>query len=338
MESLGEDDPRRDDIKQIQLAGTSATALTRQLLAFSRRQILAPQILDLNTLVNRLQPMLRRLIGEHIVLEVVVDPALLRINADPGQIEQVLMNLAVNAKDAMPMSGRLRIDTAMVELDEAFVATHPGATSGHHVRLSVTDNGIGMEPDVLAHLFEPFFTTKDQGKGTGLGLATVYGIVKQSGGYAVQSAPRHGKTFRSNFPRGFRGFDCAERDASSGPTGTENSPECRGPRLEVRQISVCAGAPRLHRPGRRRTGRPRSNFWQAPRSSGPFIDRHRDAVYERSRTCHPVGWPRSLDTRDLHVRLHRRRDHETRCIGSGNRFPAKAVPVAAVAGPGARGP
>jgi PAS domain S-box-containing protein len=201
MESLAEDDPLRNDIQQIQLAGHSATALTKQLLAFSRRQILAPQVLDLNALVTAMLPMLRRLIGEDLTLESALDPSLLRISADPGQVEQVIMNLAVNARDAMPMGGRLLVETNMAEVDEVFVALQPGATPGHHVRLSLTDTGVGMDAGVLAHLFEPFFTTKEQGKGTGLGLATVYGIVEQSGGHVwVKSVLGQGTTFSIDFP------------------------------------------------------------------------------------------------------------------------------------------
>ncbi len=208
MEQLPEGDPLRKDVAHILHAGHSATALTKQLLAFSRKQILDPQVLDLNALVSRMQPMLRRLIGEDVELLTSLDQALLRINADPGQVEQVIMNLAVNARDAMPMGGQLQIATDMVDLDARFVSANPGAIKGHYVRLTLTDSGVGMDPDVLAHLFEPFFTTKEQGKGTGLGLATVYGIVKQSGGYiSVKSAEGHGTTFVVHFPSVQRAAD-----------------------------------------------------------------------------------------------------------------------------------
>lgn len=201
MEQMPEDDPGRKDVAHIIHAGHSAAALTKQLLAFSRKQILAPEVLDLNALVSGTQSILRRLIGEDVELQVSLDPALRRINADRGQVEQVIMNLAVNARDAMPAGGVLRIETDMVNLDAAFAASHPGAPRGEHVRLSLTDTGVGMAPDVLAHLFEPFFTTKDQGKGTGLGLATVYGIVKQSEGYiSLTSVEGQGTTFFVHFP------------------------------------------------------------------------------------------------------------------------------------------
>ncbi|MDP3717514.1 MAG: PAS domain S-box protein [Acidobacteriota bacterium] len=201
MEQLPEGDPRRKDIGHILHAGHSATALTRQLLAFSRKQILAPQVLDLNALVGDMQPMLRRLIGESVEIVPVLDDALLRINADRGQLEQVILNLVVNARDAMPGGGTLRLATDMVHIDDTFVAENPGSAPGHYVRLTIADTGTGMSPEVLAHLFEPFFTTKEQGKGTGLGLATVYGIVKQSGGYiSVSSREGEGTAVTIHLP------------------------------------------------------------------------------------------------------------------------------------------
>ena len=183
------------DMEEIKKAGEQAVRLTRQLLAFSRKQRLEPEVLDLNQIVGDLTKMLSRLIGEDIRLDVVATESLGRVKLDPSQIEQVLMNLVVNARDAMPMGGRLTIATANVDIDDAFAAGHPGATTGRHVALRVTDTGTGMRPDVLAHVFEPFFTTKPVGKGTGLGLSTVYGIVKQSSGYIeIKSEPGTGTT------------------------------------------------------------------------------------------------------------------------------------------------
>jgi PAS domain S-box-containing protein len=202
------------DVEQIRRASERAATLTRQLLAFSRRQFLQPQVIDVNTLVGNLATMLRRLIGEHIQLELRLDPAAGRVSADPGQLEQVVMNLTVNARDAMPQGGLMTLETGPAVLDEAFVGTHPGSSRGAHVRLSIHDTGCGMTADVLSHLFEPFFTTKEPGRGTGLGLSTVYGIVKQHRGYIdVQSEPGQGSTFAVYLPR-VDAKPAAERTAS----------------------------------------------------------------------------------------------------------------------------
>jgi PAS domain S-box-containing protein len=195
------DDDRREDIAEIRHAAERAADLTSQLLAFSRKQVIVPKVLDLNEVIGRIAGMLGRLIGEPIALTTVLEPTLGRVLADPGQIEQVLVNLVVNARDAMPDGGRLRIETDNVVLDEAFAQRYEGAVPGPHVMLGVIDEGVGMDAEVQSHMFEPFFTTKDKAKGTGLGLATVYGIVKQSGGYiAVESAPGAGTAMRIYLP------------------------------------------------------------------------------------------------------------------------------------------
>jgi CheY-like chemotaxis protein len=197
------DDTRRDDLLEIKKAAERATSLTRQLLAFSRKQVLQPCVLDLNIVVADLEKMLRRLIGEHIALVTDCLPSLARVRADRGQLEQVLVNLAVNARDAMPNGGTLRIRTSNVELTQEHWLGHPDVEPrpGRYVLLSVTDTGIGMDRATQARIFEPFFTTKGPGKGTGLGLATVYGIVKQSGGYIwVYSEPDDGASFRIYLP------------------------------------------------------------------------------------------------------------------------------------------
>jgi two-component system cell cycle sensor histidine kinase/response regulator CckA len=211
LSEMREGDSLRQDIEQILNAGQSAAALTKQLLAFSRKQILHPQVLDLPAVIRGMHSLLQRLIGEDVTLDLASSGEVPRIFADRGQLEQVVMNLAVNARDAMPSGGTLRVGVDAVVLDEGFVARHPGSTAGPHVRLTVSDTGVGMGPEVLAHLFEPFFTTKEKGKGTGLGLATVYGIVKQSAGYiAVESVPGQGTSFRIHFP-------CAPADSATEP-------------------------------------------------------------------------------------------------------------------------
>ena len=194
--------PLRSDVEEIRHAGKSAAGLTQQLLAFSRKQILQPQIVDLNTIVTSMGALLRRLIGEDIELRTLLAAPLDRVCADAGQIEQIIMNLVLNARDAVPHGGSVTIETENVELDARWVALHPGTSKGRHVMLAISDTGVGMDQEVQAHLFEPFFTTKERGQGTGLGLATVYGIVKQSGGSIfVYSEPDHGTTFKIFLPR-----------------------------------------------------------------------------------------------------------------------------------------
>ncbi|MBP7148920.1 MAG: response regulator [Acidobacteria bacterium] len=197
---LEPEDPRRGRVLEIQRAADRAAALTRQLLAFARRQVMQPQLVDLNEVVLDLERLLKRLIGEPIELRTALDPALGRVKADPGQIGQVLLNLVVNARDAMTHGGKLTIHTGSVELDDRYALGHLGAPKGHYVALSVTDTGDGIDAQTLAHIFEPFFTTKPEG--TGLGLATVYGIVKQSGGEIyVYSEPGRGTQFKILLPR-----------------------------------------------------------------------------------------------------------------------------------------
>jgi signal transduction histidine kinase len=201
LQALKPGDPVRDDVEQIKLAGERAAALTRQLLAFSRQQVLQPKVLDLNVLVAGMEKMLRRIVGEQMEVVSSLSERLGRVNADPGQIEQVLLNLIVNARDAMPRGGKITVETANVDLGEEYARTHPEVKPGPHVMLSVGDKGTGMAPEVYSRLFEPFFTTKEPGKGTGLGLATVYGIVKQSGGsISVQSELGAGSVFKVYLP------------------------------------------------------------------------------------------------------------------------------------------
>jgi PAS domain S-box-containing protein len=202
LRDLPPGDVMRGDVEEIRKASERAAALTRQLLAYSRRQMLQPEILDLNVVVAEMDRMLRRLIGEHIALVTVPGPDLGRVRADPSQIEQVLVNLVVNARDAMLDGGRLTIETANADLDASYAQEHLGATPGAYTMLAVTDTGTGMDATVRAHLFEPFFTTKEVGKGTGLGLATVYGIVQQSGGHiSVYTEVGQGSSFTVYLPR-----------------------------------------------------------------------------------------------------------------------------------------
>ncbi len=211
---LPKDNPIRDDMQEISKAAQRAASLTRQLLAFSRQQVLEPRILDLNEILGGMDKMLRRILGADIDLVSVPAAKLGRVRADPGSIEQVIMNLVVNARDAMPTGGKLTMETANVTLDDHYVREHPEAKSGPHVMLALSDNGCGMTPEVRRRVFEPFFTTKEKGKGTGLGLSTVFGIVKQSGGSVwVYSELGRGTSFKVYLPQVDAAREAAEQPA-----------------------------------------------------------------------------------------------------------------------------
>ena len=228
----------REDLKQIEAAATRAAELTSQLLAFARRQVVELQIVDLNERALATERMLRRVIGEHIDLRSFYAEGVGKIRVDPGQVDQILMNLAVNARDAMPNGGQLTIETANVFLNEVEASAHPGVAPGQYVMLAVGDTGAGMDRGTLAHIFEPFFTTKVAGQGTGLGLATCYGIVKQAGGWIwVDSEPGKGTTFKVHFPR-VRDVPVAAKPEPSATTrGSETLVVAEDDEM-VRQVAV----------------------------------------------------------------------------------------------------
>jgi nitrogen-specific signal transduction histidine kinase/ActR/RegA family two-component response regulator len=199
---MGVDNPLCREVGEINKAAQRAASLTQQLLAFSRRQVFQLKVLDLNALITGMQKMLQRLVNESIAMEVHLDPSLGRLLADATQLEQILLNLVINARDAMAQGGKLLIETSNVELDEGYARMHMSVKPGPYIQLVVSDTGIGMDEDIRRHLFEPFFTTKEQGKGTGLGLSMVFGIVKQSGGNIWDySEPGAGTSFKIYFPR-----------------------------------------------------------------------------------------------------------------------------------------
>jgi len=221
---IAEADPRRARVEQIAASGATGALLTKHLLAFSRRKALVPQVLDLRGAIDAVDPILRRLLGEDIELEVRCSEEVCPVKADPGQLQQVVLNLAANARDAMPRGGQLTIEVKTVELDESYTRQHPSIKPGRYEMLAVSDTGTGMDAETATHLFEPFFTTKEIGKGTGLGLATVYGIVKQSGGDIwVYSEPGVGTIFKVYLPRSFEQVEATQpaQRANGNLTGTE---------------------------------------------------------------------------------------------------------------------
>lgn len=221
LDGLGSSDRAYIPLEEIRKAGVQAASLTHQLLAFSRQQVLAPQVLDLNPLVADMEKMLRRLLGEDVDLVMVQDPGLGQVKADPGQIRQIVANLAVNARDAMPQGGKLTIETSNAEFDAAYEQKHPIGSPGRYVMLAVSDTGTGMDAETPARIFEPFFTTKEEGKGTGLGLAMVYGTVRQSGGFIwVYSEPGRGTAIKIYLPRVEEVAESVEHSEAHGQSTT----------------------------------------------------------------------------------------------------------------------
>ena len=215
---IGAQDASAQFIVNIREAVTRGTSLTKQLLAFSRRQVVQPFVLDLNERLREVSKLLRPLMADDVDVAMILRPTIALVEADPGQLDQIVLNLAVNARDAMPRGGRFILETTLVEFDEAFAREHPPLTAGKYVQLAISDTGSGMDAATVSRIFEPFFTTKEPGKGTGLGLATVYGIVRQSGGYIwVYSEPGHGTTFKMYFPSADHKVKAIQKTQSDAP-------------------------------------------------------------------------------------------------------------------------
>jgi CheY-like chemotaxis protein len=224
LDEMDPADPLREPVDEILLAGNRAAALTRQLLTFSRKQVAEPRVISLNDVVADARKMLSRLIGDDVEIVTNLDAGAGSVVADSSQINQVLMNLAINARDAMPGGGRIIVETSNTDLDEGYAAQHAGVEAGPYVLLSIADTGAGMTPEVVQHIFDPFFTTKEIGMGTGLGLSTVYGIVRQAGGWIwVYSEPGRGSTFKIYLPRAGAAPEppAAPVSAAESPRGTE---------------------------------------------------------------------------------------------------------------------
>lgn len=283
---IGSDHPLRQEAEQIASAARSAARLTHQLLAFSRKQVVQPRILNLNEVVADTERMLRHLIGEDIELVVVLDPNLSYVKVDPIQIEQVILNLALNARDAMPKGGKLTITTKNFYVNEEFARQRLGMKPGLYAMMSVTDTGVGMDSDIMSHIFEPFFTTKEPGKGTGLGLSTVYGIVKQSDGFIdVQSEVGRGSTFTIYLPSVEEPSQppCRSRSHSRNSSWQRDDSSGGGSRGGAHPPCQCPAASRIHYPGsKKRSGSFRclSELWPSDRLTG---DGHRAARHERTR-------------------------------------------------------
>ncbi len=320
-------DPTYEDMQQVLKAADRATTLTKQLLAFSRKQIVQPKVVDMRSLIHDMDHILKRLVGEDIELYISSPGNLGQVRVDPGQIEQVIVNLAVNARDAMPRGGRLTIEMQNLEVDDRVLARHLSMEAGPYVLLAITDTGIGIPPETQVHLFEPFFTTKEKGRGTGLGLSTSYGIVKQNRGeIVVYSELGIGTTFKIYLPRVDEPVDVEYVPPSRTADGRHRDhPDCRGRGRRAQGSGGDADAPGLQRPGRRRRGGGARIVPPAHRAPRPADYRRDHAEDERPRTGRPPEAPPARPQGSLRIRLHRLRHREPRHPGAGHRFPAEAI-------------
>jgi PAS domain S-box-containing protein len=338
--ALAPGDPNRDAVAAIRDAGERAAAVTSQLLAFSRKAIVEPKVIDPNAVIDQAYRLLNRLVGEDVLLTTALAPDLYLVKADPTQLEQIVLNLAVNARDAMPTGGRLTIETRNVRLREHETAAYPDLTPGAYVQLAVSDTGSGMTDEVKARIFEPFFTTKEQGKGTGLGLSMVYGAVKTHGGHvSVYSEPNVGSTFKILLPATFEppaGSRSGER--RQGPPRDGNGPPGRGRRDRPPVHPAGAGGARVRGAGRGHRGGRAPDGRGPPRPDPPVPDGRGHARHGRAPTGRSAARRPPRPEGALRQRLHRRRGRAPRHRGGVRRVPPEAVYTHHAGPPRARRP
>ena len=333
LQKVGKESPMHREVEEIRRAGERAASLTQQLLAFSRKQIIEPKVVHLDHLVAEMHKMLARLIGEDIALQATTGKSLGSVKVDPGQFQQILMNLVVNARDAMPDGGKIVIETANVDLDEGYCALHPYVKPGRFVMLSVSDTGKGMSEEVKAHIFEPFFTTKERGSGTGLGLATTYGAVKQAGGsIEVYSEVGIGTTFKIYLPRVEEEAVKPVKDdrPTDLPGGTETVLLVEDEDIAAKPVRPDPGAAGVQGAAGPEWGRGDRGGARVRRPDRPSPDGRGDAGDERKRTGDAAGPAPPGDEGSVHVGVHGRRDRAPRGSGRGGVVHREAVhPVGA---------